>query len=110
MKSNTVVFLEIIFLGAFFGQAQGNLGKNPWHPQNFACSHTYALGIVNFVSTKNPVLIATGLYYELHTFFYQKCIMRIFFCQEGIHYCTAHKYSTESVIDASRLINTFDHC
>ena len=29
----------------------------------------------------------------------------IFFYQEGIHYCTAHKYSTEALINDSRLIN-----
>jgi len=34
--------------------------------------------------------------------------MRIFY-QERIHCCTAHKYSTETVINASRLINKFDH-
>jgi len=27
------------------------------------------------------------------------------FSQEGIHYCAAHKYSTKTVINASRLIN-----
>jgi len=30
------------------------------------------------------------------------------FCQEGTHHCRAHKYSTETVINASRLINKFD--
>jgi len=29
---------------------------------------------------------------------------------EGIHYSTAHKYSTETAITAFRLINKFDHC
>jgi len=29
----------------------------------------------------------------------------VYFYQEGIHYCTAHKYSTEAVINDSRLIN-----
>jgi len=36
--------------------------------------------------------------------------MYISFYQEGIHYCEAHTYSTETVINASRLINKFDHC
>jgi len=31
------------------------------------------------------------------------------FPQEGIHYCTAHKYSTETVINASRFINKHDY-
>jgi len=36
-------------------------------------------------------------------------LAKISYSQEGIHYCTAHKYSTETVINASRLINKFDH-
>jgi len=38
-----LVFLEVIFFGVFFGQVWGNLGKNPSHPQKFACSYTYGL-------------------------------------------------------------------
>jgi len=29
------------FARQLFGQVWKNLGKNPLHPQNFACSHTY---------------------------------------------------------------------
>jgi len=43
--------------------------------------------------------IATGGYRGLHIF-YRKCIC-VYFYQEGIHYCTAHKYSTEKIINAS---------
>jgi len=42
-------------------------------------------------------------------FFTKKVYMRIL-SKEEIHYCTARKYSTETVINASRLINKFDHC
>jgi len=35
------LFLEVIFFRIFFGQVWGNLGKNPSHPQKFACSYTY---------------------------------------------------------------------
>jgi len=41
---------------------------------------------------------------------FTKKYIRVYFYQEGIHYCTAHKYSTETVIDASRFINRFDQC
>jgi len=41
--------------------------------------------------------------------FYQKRAY-VSYGQEGIYYCAAHKYSTETVINASRLINKFDHC
>ena len=41
---------------------------------------------------------------------FTKKYKRIYFYQEGIHYCTAHKYSTDTVIDASRFMNRFDHC
>jgi len=41
--------------------------------------------------------------------FHQKLIC-VSYRQEGFHYCTAHKYSTETAINASRLINKFDHC
>jgi len=34
----------------------------------------------------------------------------VYFSQEEIHYCTAHKYSTGTVIYASRFIYKFDHC
>jgi len=27
--------------GVFFGQLRENLGKNPTHPQKFACCYTY---------------------------------------------------------------------
>ena len=40
---------------------------------------------------------------------YQNC-MFVSFYQVRIHYCTAHKYSAETVINASRLINKFDYC
>jgi len=43
MRRNAVVFLEIIFFGVFFGRVWGNLGKNPSHPQELACS-TYGEG------------------------------------------------------------------
>jgi len=33
--------------------------------------------------------------------------IRIFFL--GVHHCTAHKYSTKAVINASKLIKKFDH-
>jgi len=39
---------------------------------------------------------------------YRKRLFASFY-QEGKHYCTAHKYSTETAIDASRIINKFDH-
>jgi len=35
------LFLEVISSGVFFWQVCGNLGKNPSHPQKFACSYTY---------------------------------------------------------------------
>jgi len=41
--------------------------------------------------------------------FNQNCIY-VSFHQEEIHHCTAHKWSTETVIHASRLIKNFDHC
>ena len=45
MKRNAVIFLEVIFFGVFFGQVWGNLGKNPLHPQKFACSYTFVYDI-----------------------------------------------------------------
>ena len=44
-----------------------------------------------------------------YIFIYQKRIC-ISFYHGGIHYCTAHKCSKETVIPASRLIDKFDHC
>jgi len=43
--------------------------------------------------------------------FYQKCTYSyVSYHQEGIHYyCTAHKYSTETLINVSGLIIKFDH-
>jgi len=41
MRRNAVFFFEVVFFGVFFGQVYGNLGKNPLHPQKFACSYTY---------------------------------------------------------------------
>jgi len=34
---------QMTFFGVFFGQVWQNSGKNPSHPQKFACSYTYAL-------------------------------------------------------------------
>jgi len=44
MERNVVVFVffNFIFFGLFFGQVCGNLGKNPSHPQKFACSYACA--------------------------------------------------------------------
>ena len=39
-----IVFFEVIFL-EFFRAIWGNLGKNPSHPQKFACSYTYIVDI-----------------------------------------------------------------
>jgi len=36
--------------------------------------------------------------------------MRIFLLSRNTLLCTAHKYSTDTVIIASRLIDKFDHC
>ena len=44
-----------------------------------------------------------------HIFFYEKRIY-VAFKQEGINYCTAHKYTTETINNASGLINKSDHC
>jgi len=62
--------------------------------------------MLNFVSTKNLVLNsncwalwATSFYKNVYTYF----------CQEGIHQCTANKYRAETLINASRFINKFDH-
>jgi len=45
--------------------------------------------------------IANGGHYG-YLLFYQRRIY-VSFYHEGIHYCTTHKYSTETLINASRL-------
>jgi len=67
------------------------------------------IGMVDFVSTKNRELKSKWSTLCLRIFFTKKVCTRIFY-QEEIHYCTALKYSTETVINAFRLINKFDHC
>jgi len=66
------------------------------------------LGILNSLNRKKLVLIATaGGHYGLHILF-TKDVDRYLFTKK--EYCTAHKYSTETVINASRIIKKFDHC
>ena len=62
------------------------------------------LGMPNFVSTKNLVLNSNWWTLWATYLFYQKRIY-VSFYQDGIHYCTAHKYSAEAENSAYRLIN-----
>jgi len=64
---------------------------------------------MNFIRTKNVVLNSNWCTLWASYLLYQKGTY-VSFYQEGMYYCTAHKYSTESVINACRLINVFDHC
>jgi len=67
MKSRFFVF-EVIFFGVFYGQFRGNLGKNPSHPQNFACFYTYPSEYISLLSTE-PSLCASELRrYERHAY------------------------------------------
>jgi len=59
------------------------------------------LGKLNFVNTKN--LVPTGGHYALHSFYQNLDNVYVSYYQEGTHYCTAHKYSTETVINVSRI-------
>jgi len=60
--------------------------------------------------TKNLVLISNRSTFVGYSSFLTKtyCIYGAFH-QGGLHYCTAHKFSTETVVNVSRLINTFAH-
>jgi len=50
-------FLKVIFCSVvFFGQVWENLGKNPSHPQKFACSYTYAYGCLSCFECRNKTL------------------------------------------------------
>ena len=79
------------------------------------CPCMWPLGILNFVSTKKLVLIATvGHYGLLYISFLPKSIY-VPFCQERINYFTTHKWSIETVIklpDSSTklIIATSRHC
>jgi len=43
LKITLRAFLEVTLLLSFFGQVGENSGKNPSHPQTFACSYAYVL-------------------------------------------------------------------
>jgi len=60
-------FLEVIFFGVFFGQVWGNLGKNPSHPQKFACSYTYAQNTAS-KSQHLPSTLAKHRFYAKNCF------------------------------------------
>jgi len=66
------------------------------------------LFILNFVSAKNLVLISNWWTLWAISFFTENVYTYHFTKKE---YCTAHKYSTETVNNAScRRINIFNHC
>jgi len=56
MQSFVFLFfiVKVIFFGVFFGQVRGNLGKNPSHPQKFACSSTPMVSKSTLHSNTNP--------------------------------------------------------
>ena len=63
---------------------------------------------IHFETPKNLVLKCNWWTLWATHIFHQKC-MYISFYQERIHYFKAHKRRTKAVINASRLINKFDH-
>jgi len=67
------------------------------------------LNTLNFVGTKNLVLNATGGHYGQYIFF-TKTVCTCLFNKKEYVTVTAHMYSTETVINASRLINKFHYC
>jgi len=69
-----------LFFGVFFGQVWGNVGKNPSHPQNFACSYTYVKGLV-----KRSWLWENKIYvWQVRSYFQFRCRWQAIIREESI--------------------------
>jgi len=85
-------------------------GPRPWpmHKSVTSCDYRHVYWIS--LSTKTGPKLQLVNIMDYIYFFTKKVYTALSFYQEGIHYCTAHKYNTETAINASTLINKFYHC